>query len=211
MRVGYARVSADDQNLARQLNAFEEAGVEKVFQEKVSGKNTKDRTAFLEMMQYIRDKDIVTVLDMDRLGRNSKEITESVAYIQQKGAALDVLSLPSFAEVKDENLRRLLTNMVFEIYKYQAEAERKDILRRQEQGIRLAKERGVYKGGERQYSPTGSKRYLYKGVVKQLVEGVTIAQISRNTGVGKTQVRRIREYATQIGDLSDKGANNNGQ
>lgn len=203
MKIGYARVSSEDQNLARQIEALKNSGTEKIFQEKVSGKTVRNRPELQKMLKFIREKDIVTVLDLDRLGRNAQDITDTINLIQQKGATLDVLSLPSFTDIQDPNLRALLTNLVFEIYKYTAEEERRKIHARQQQGIELAKQRGEYKGRERQYSPTGSKSYLYNGVVKMLKNGESIAQISRMTKVGRRQIYRIKAYAEKVGDIRE--------
>lgn len=60
--------------------------------------------------------------------------------IQNKGATLDVLNLPSMTGIADPNLRQLMTNLIIELYKYQAESERKRIIERQQQGIALAKQ-----------------------------------------------------------------------
>lgn len=73
-RIGYARVSSLDQNLDRQLEALEES-CSKIFSDKLSGKNT-NRPALQEMLNFIREGDIVVVTELDRLGRSSKELTE---------------------------------------------------------------------------------------------------------------------------------------
>ena len=97
------------------------------------------------MLEYIREGDIVVVTELDRLGRNNNDLTTIMNEIQQKGATLEVLNLPSMNGIDDENLRRLINNLVIELYKYQAEAERKKIKERQQQGIKIAKEKGNFK------------------------------------------------------------------
>ena len=64
--VGYVRVSAADQKEARQLEAL--GAVDRLFCEKVSGKNTNDRAQLREMLIYVRDGDTVRVKSPDRLG-----------------------------------------------------------------------------------------------------------------------------------------------
>ena len=98
------------------------------------------------MLDYLREGDIVIVTELDRLGRNNKDLTEIMNAIQQKGATLEVLNLPSMNGIEDENLRRLINNLVVELYKYQAESERKRIKERQAQGIELAKKKGRFTG-----------------------------------------------------------------
>lgn len=200
MKIGYARVSTSDQNLDRQIVALKNSGAQKIFEEKISGKNI-ERPQLKALLDYIHDDDIVTVLSLDRLGRNSKDLTEVIDQIRRKGAVLDVLDLPTFAGVEDGNLRALLTNLVLEIYKYTAEEERRKILSRQRQGIKIAKKKGIYKGRKKEYSPTGAKRFLYNGVVNGLKEGKSIAQISREVGIERIQVYRIRDYAKKINAL----------
>ena len=142
-KIGYARVSSKEQNLDRQLQALE--SVSKVFSDKVSGATT-ERPQLQAMLDYIREGDIVVVAELDRLGRNNKDLTQIMNIIQQKGATLEVQNLPSMNGIEDDNLRRLINNLVIELYKYQAESERNRIKERQAQGIVLAKENGKFKG-----------------------------------------------------------------
>lgn len=200
MKIGYARVSTSDQNLDRQIEALKKSGVQKIFEEKISGKNM-ERPQLNELLDYIHDDDVVTVLSLDRLGRNSQDLTQVIDQIRKKGAVLNVLDLPTFTGVEDSNLRALLTNLVLEIYKYTAEEERRKILSRQKQGIQLAKKRGIYKGRKKEYSPTGSKRFLYNGVVNGLKAGKTVSQIAREVGIARNQVYRIRDYAKTNNEL----------
>lgn len=79
------------------------------------------------MLNYIREGDIIVVTELDRLGRNSNNLTSIMNFIQQKGATLEVMNLPSMNGIEDKNLRRLINNLVIEIYKYQAESERKKL------------------------------------------------------------------------------------
>ncbi|MHC5838146.1 recombinase family protein, partial [Lactococcus lactis] len=92
---------------------------------------TIERPQLQAMLTYLREGDIVVVTELDRLGRNNKELTELMNQIQQKGATLEVLNLPSMTGIEDDNLRRLINNLMIELYKYQAESERKRIRERQ--------------------------------------------------------------------------------
>ena len=84
-KIGYARVSSKEQNLDRQLQALE--SVSKVFTDKMSGATT-ERPQLQAMLDYIREGDIVVVAELDRLGRNNKDLTDIMNTIQQKGATL---------------------------------------------------------------------------------------------------------------------------
>ena len=73
MRIGYIRVSTDEQNIERQEAALKAAGVEKIFIDKLSGKNVA-RPGLKEMLAYIRDGDIVIVESYSRLARSLKDL-----------------------------------------------------------------------------------------------------------------------------------------
>lgn len=79
-----------------------------------------ERPQLQAMLKYIRHGDIVVVTELDRLGRNNQDFTNLMNKIQLKGAMLEVLNLTSMSGIEDENLRRLINNLVIELYKYQA-------------------------------------------------------------------------------------------
>lgn len=186
MKIGYARVSSKEQNLDRQLEALRH--VSKLFSDKISGK-TIERPQLKAMLEYIREGDIVVVTELDRLGRNSKDLTTIMNEIQQKGATLEVLNLPSMNGIEDENLRRLINNLVIELYKYQAESERKRIRERQAQGIALAKQKGRFKGGTRKYQENDPRLQL---AFKLFLEGATDKEVEEQTGINRRTFKRYR-------------------
>ncbi|EMW6278943.1 recombinase family protein [Enterococcus faecalis] len=187
MKVGYARVSSKGQNLDRQIEGLSD--VSKLFTDKLSGKST-DRPQFQAMLDFIREGDIVVVTELERLGRNNKELTETMLLIQQKGATLEVLNLPTLRGIEDGNLRRLINNLIIEIYKYQAESERKNILEKQAQGIKIAKKNGKFKGGKLKYKENDPK---LQHAFKLYLEGETEKDIERITGINRRTFRRYRE------------------
>lgn len=142
-KIGYARVSSKEQNLDRQLQALQ--GVSKVFSDKLSGQSV-ERPQLQAMLNYIREGDIVVVTELDRLGRNNKELTELMNQIQIKGATLEVLNLPSMNGIEDENLRRLINSLVIELYKYQAESERKKLRNVRHKESKLLRKKANSKG-----------------------------------------------------------------
>ncbi|HFZ4270925.1 recombinase family protein [Streptococcus anginosus] len=189
-RIGYIRVSSKDQNLDRQLEALK--GVSKVFADKLSGSST-DRAELQAMLSYIRQGDIVVVTELDRLGRNSQELTQIMNTIQSKGATLEVLSLPSLRGIEDDNLRALLNNLILELYKYQAEEERRKIRERQAQGIALAKEKGRYRGRKPLFV-ADDPRLLH--AFRLFEEGKSDREVEQLTGI---KIRTFRRYRLKHG------------
>ena len=194
-KIGYARVSSREQNLERQFELLKKAEVKKIFSDKLSGKDN-NRPKLQELLNYIREDDIIVVSELDRIGRNNKEITSIMNQIQDKGATLEILNLPSLNGIQDDNLRRLLNNLIIELFKYTAENERKQIRERQKQGIELAKEKGKYRGRPLAYSADSAnkqKRVTYEKIVEMLEKDVPITQISKELDVARNTIYRIRD------------------
>ena len=186
-KIGYARVSSKEQHLDRQLAALKD--VDKLFTDKLSGANT-NRPELQKMLAYIREGDIVLVTELDRLGRNNQDLTKIMNTIQNKGATLDVLNLPSMTGIADPNLRQLMTNLIIELYKYQAESERKRIIERQQQGIALAKRQGKYHGRKPQYAKDDPR---LQHAFKLYQAGMSDVDVARNTGIKRTTFIRYRK------------------
>lgn len=186
-KIGYARVSSLDQNIDRQIQVLKPQTT-KIFTDKESGTSRK-RQGLKELLDYIRTDDIVVVTELDRLSRNNEHLTEIMGIIQAKGATLEVLNFPSLLGIKDDNLRKLLNNLILEIIKYQAQAERDRIRERQRQGIELAKKRGRYKG----------RKPLFRRDDKKLIHafelylgGKTDKEVEEMTGINRVTFRRYR-------------------
>ena len=193
MKIGYARVSTADQNLARQIAKLNKVGVERIYQEKLSGKDMR-RPQLRRLLRTLKHDDEVYVVSLDRLGRDSDDITRIVNQITVKGAFLNILDLPSFEGVKDKNLKRLLTNLVLEKKKYDAEQERKMLRERQRQGIEQAKLAGKYSGKQIQYrpdSPHKKYREIYFKVLEMFKNEVPKSRIASTLGISKQTVYNI--------------------
>lgn len=188
-KIGYARVSSTEQNLGRQIERLEEAGCDKIFSEKKSGKS-KNRPELKKMIEYIREGDIVVITELDRLSRKYDDSTYIMNKIQDKGATLEILNLPSTQGIENESLRKLINNIIIELYKYQAELERDNIKQKQAEGIALAKEQDKYKGRKALFDRDDPKLNhafdLYK-------EGYSIRDIERLTGINRETFRNYRD------------------
>lgn len=187
VKIGYARVSTTDQNMDRQLEQLKH--IDKLFQESISGVS-KDRPQLKAMLDYIREGDIVVVTELERLGRNNQELTEIMNQIQTKGATLEVLNLPTLRGIEDDNLRRLLNNLILELYKYQAQAERERIKERQAQGIAIAKTQGKYQGRKALFTEDDSR---LKHAFDLYLSGKSDKDVASLTGINERTFRRYRE------------------
>lgn len=130
----YARVSTKEQNLDRQYMAAGD-GYDRIFADKESGKNF-DRPAYKEMKSLLAKGDTVTVLSLDRLGRNYDEIGLEWAEISAMGVGIKVLDMDILDTTKENDLTgKLISDIVLKLMSYVAQIEREKILSRQRQGI----------------------------------------------------------------------------
>lgn len=143
---GYIRVSATDQNVARQIYAMEKLGIkrENVFIDKQSGKNF-ERKRYKALVRKMKEGDTLYVGSISRFGRNYIEITEQWRYlIVIKKVNIVVLDMPLLdTRPKKDLLGKFIADIVLYILSYVAESERNNIKQYQAEGIARAKERGV--------------------------------------------------------------------
>lgn len=138
MKVGYIRVSTEEQNEARQEVIMDQLGVERVFIDKISGKNT-NRPELQEMLGFLRKDDILVVESYSRLARSTVDLLKIVDELGEKG-----IGFISHKENIDTTTPqgRLMLTIFAGIYEF----ERECMLQRQREGIAIAKADGKYKG-----------------------------------------------------------------
>lgn len=143
----YARVSAKDQNLERQLAAFHSFGIEKnrIFADKKSGKDF-ERKEYKKMIKKMKSGDLLVIKSIDRLGRNYDQIIAEWAHITNTiGADILVLDMPLLdTRTKAETLvGKFISDIVLQVLSFVAENERENIKQRQAEGIRAAIGKGI--------------------------------------------------------------------
>lgn len=133
MRLGYARVSTEDQNLALQTDALQQVGCDKIYQEKVSSMQTQ-RPALVTLMEHLRAGDTLVVWRLDRLGRSLKELIVLITTLSEKKVHFKSLN---------ENIDTSTPTgqLVFHIFCALAEFEREVIRQRTLAGLQAARAR----------------------------------------------------------------------
>lgn len=176
MKVGYIRVSTVEQNLDRQIAKMQELGVEKVFSEKISGKSKANREQLNNMLDFIREGDVVYVSEFARLARNTLDLLEIVEKIKSKGASL--ISCKEQLDLGSSSGQLFLT-----ILSGLAQFEREMILERQAEGIAEAKKKGVYRG--RQPKKIAGIEEYYK---KYMAREMTVTEIAKKCKVTRQTI-----------------------
>jgi|APAga8741244001_1050109.scaffolds.fasta_scaffold09406_4 DNA invertase Pin-like site-specific DNA recombinase len=209
MIIGYARVSSESQNLARQIEDLKNYGCDKIFEEKISGKNF-NRPVYQQMRKKLRFGDILVVHDLSRFGRNKEEILQEWQSLINDDVDIVVLNLPvlNTAQYKGieggDKLGKLVSDIFLSVMSWMVEEERNRIKSAQKQGIEIAKKQGKYKGRELKYSKNASNpkdRIIYDLIVSMLKSKTSIMDIHKKTGVARMTIYRIKKEIEENNEL----------
>ena len=177
MKIGYIRVSTQEQNTIRQEVLMESLGVDEVYIDRMSGKNA-NRPELQKMMEYVRRGDTVIVESISRFARNTRDLLELVEKLTAKG--VEFVSKKEAIDTATPTGKFMLT-----VFGAVAELEREYILQRQREGIAIAKEQGKYKGRKPieapEFEPT---------IAKWKNGAITAAEAMRTLHMAKTTFYR---------------------
>ncbi len=181
MKIGYARVSSDDQNLDLQRDALKQAGCERLYEEKESGGKI-DRPELLRLMEVLRTGDTLVVWRLDRLGRSLKHLIETVEQLEALGVG--------FQSVTEAiNTTTSGGKLVFHIFAALAEFERTLIQERTRAGLKAARARG--RQGGRPRTLNEDKRRMAQALRDD--PGQSVASICKALGITRTTFYRYTQ------------------
>lgn len=196
MKIGYARVSTQDQNLSLQTEDLLQAGCSKIFQEKVSGAKA-ERPELSKMLDHVREGDTVIIWKLDRLGRSLVHLIELVTNLENRGIGLVSLNDPI-------NTTTPQGRLVFRFFASLAEFERELIRERTQAGLASARRRGQRLGRPEGLSKEAQNtariaESLYK-------EGTfSVNHIAKDLGISKTTLYEYLRYRNvEIGKVTPK-------
>ena len=171
-RVGYVRVSTEDQNPERRL---EGVVVDRIFTDKASAKDV-NRPQLTELLSFIRQGDVLVVHSMDRLARNLDDLRNLVMQLTERGIRVEFVKEQLVFSGEDSPMSTLLLSVVGAF----AEFERALLRERQKEGIALAKKRGVYKGRKKTLSLDQIQE-----LINRVQAGEKKAALARDYGISR--------------------------
>ena len=191
--IAYIRVSTAEQNEARQKEALQKYSIDRWFIEKASGKDL-NRPKLQEMLEYIREDDVVYVEEFSRLGRSTADLLATVQKIEAAGA--------QFVSLKEQfdtttPAGRLQMTMMAAI----AEFERDMILERQREGIAIAKAAGKYKGRKEITVPNIGEYYE-----KYMSRQGSKVSIAAELGISRTTLDKLFKKYVKEQELGKNSA-----
>jgi DNA invertase Pin-like site-specific DNA recombinase len=183
-RIGYIRVSSDGQNSERQL---EGVAIDRAFTDKASAKDTH-RPQLVELLQFIREGDVLVVHSMDRLARNLDDLRQLVLQLTKRGVKVEFFKEGLVFSGDDSPISHLLLSVVGAF----AEFERALLRERQKEGIMLAKKRGAYQGRKKSVQSEKLQELL-----NRVQSGEKKTTIAREFGISReTLYQYIRQGAS---------------
>lgn len=175
-RIGYARVSTDDQNLDLQRDALRLAGVGTIYEEAASGKNTA-RPELEQCRKALRAGDTLVVWRLDRLGRSLPDLVQIVTDLEQRGVGFESLT-------EKIETGSAAGKLIFHVFAAPAEFERGLIRERTRVGLTAARARGR-SGGRK---PKLDEQQIRE--IKALLRDpdIQVADVARRYGVSRTTI-----------------------
>lgn len=199
MKFGYLRVSTKEQSEARRIaELIKYVDIQNIFVDKSSGKNF-DRPQYKLLKDKARTGDEIYFKELDRLGRNKKQIKEELEYFKKQNIVVRFLDIPttlmlfeSFGEMQ-KSIMDMVNTILIEVLSTQAETEYKKIKQRQVEGIEIAKKNDKYKNcGRPKIKLVNNFDLLYENYKDKKITGVDFAKM---LGIAKsTLYKKIKEY-----------------
>jgi len=182
VKVGYVRISTKEQNTARQDELMKLLGAEKVYTDRMSGRN-RERPDLQKMMDFVREGDTVIVESISRFARNTRDLLDLTATLEAKKV--------QFVSKKESiDTGTPAGKFMLAVFGALAELERENILERQAEGIAIAKAEGRMTGRPKKAVDT------FEGVYRDVKEGKLSASAgAKQLGISRsTWYRKVREY-----------------
>lgn len=197
MKIGYARVSTQEQSLALQLDALRKAGCRKVYEEVTSGARI-ERPVLQDLLTHLREGDVVMIWKLDRLGRSLRHLIEVVTDLAQRG-----IGFKSLQEHLDTTTSS--GKLVFHMFGALAEFERDLIRERTHAGLVAARARGRLGGRPRGLSTSAEATALAAETLYR--EGqLSVRQIAAKLKIAKSTLYvYLRTRGVPIGPYTQRG------
>ena len=188
MKIGYARVSTEDQNLDSQIDALKKEGCDNIFSEKVSGASS-EREALKKVLTMLREGDTLVVYKLDRLGRTVKQLVSLIEQFQEKG--IQFKSIKDTIDTATPNGR-----FFFHIMSAFSELERELIKERTQSGLSAARARGK-QGGRPTLHNQDKKEIAYQMVMEKPHK--TVSEIAKALHMSRSTIYRHIEKRRALG------------
>ncbi len=180
-RIGYKRVSTNEQNPDSQLGGIE---LDRTFTDIETGYSTKNRQGLKDLREYVRDEDILFVECMDRLGRNGYDLDEIVEFLLKKGVQINFVREGIILGKKNDLMSKLAYDMMKSFIHFFSQLAKE----RQRIGVEKAKKEGKYKGAKSKFNSA----VAYK-LTEMMKTRMSKGNMAKELGISRFSVYRYLE------------------
>jgi DNA invertase Pin-like site-specific DNA recombinase len=192
MKIGYARVSTNEQNLDLQIDALKAAGCDKLFTDKIGGSKA-NRPGLEELLTYARSGDEIVVWRLDRFGRSLRDLIDTINNLQDKG--IEFQSLQEKIDTKTSSGK-----LIFHIFASLAEFERNIIRERTNAGLQAARARGKM-GGRPKGIPDQRMPIVYAAESLYKERKLSVQEICKRLNISKaTLYKYLKSRDIKVGN-----------
>lgn len=177
--IGYARVSSVGQSLDVQLEKLAQAGCQRVFSEKKSGRQFETRQELKACLSYVRHGDVLVVSRLDRVARSVLDLAKIADTLKTKGVALRVLDQGLDTTTSEG---KLMFNLLGAFAEFEADIRRERVA----EGVELARKKGVRFG--RKHALNDAQKATIRRLRRE--EGFSVGQLQERFQVGRATVYR---------------------
>ena len=184
--IGFARVSTQQQDLSEQIQVLKEYGCKKIFSGKHSGKAEKNKAQLDELLDYIREGDVVAVTKLDRLGRSLAQCLNTLELFKNKN--IGFVAIQQGIDTRTQN--NPMGMALIQLLGIFAELERSFIFERTQEGKRtkLASGHKNALGGR----PPKVTDKIRKKIYADFKAGDSISTVMKRYGLSKSTVARLK-------------------
>ena len=186
MKIGYARVSTQDQDTALQLDALNRHGCERIYQEKASGASRRGRAELEKCLAALQNGDVLIVYKIDRIARSLFDLLAILRQLETAGATIKSITEPL-------DTTNSMGVFVVQILGAVAQLERSMIRERSIAGQKAARDRGRVPGRARALDPESEA----KAVADYAVGGTSYRALATKYGASESAIKRAVYRATK--------------
>ena len=180
---GYWRCSTDQQDQERQIRSLQDAGVEVLKGDKITGTSDyADRKELAKLLDEIKEGDLLILDELSRLGRTMVTMLVEVNKLLDKGVKIRTLD----GRLDTTTMNKEIINLIVGVMGYSAEMELTNIRRRTAEGRSVAMSRGVKFGRKRVYD-----KFQVQEIMRKKNEGDGLGTIARSMGMSRSTVQTI--------------------
>lgn len=182
---GYARISTDEQNLERQLEALEKEGCQRIYSDTFSGA-AMNRPQLNELLEEIKEGDTIIIVDLTRFSRSVQDLFRLVDLIKEKGVFLKSIKDTWLDITSDNPYSAFLLTIMSAV----SQLERDLTRHRMKEGIAIAKKKGLYKGRAKTFTEKNPRLKHALDLYEHEQKTLTVKEVCTMTGISEATFYR---------------------